>query len=257
MKTTKTMKTKNIFYGFIIGLIFLTSCSKSDDITNQEPNSNVVTDIEGNSYNTVEIGTQIWTKENLNVSRYRNGDPILQVANINEWNSLTTGAWCYYKNEESNGVIYGKLYNWYAINDPRGIAPEGWHIPSTNEWILLKDFLITNGFNYDQTTTGNKIAKSLASKNLWAQNKGLEGFSGNNPVLGDIGFGLLSNNTTNFTALPAGERDGTGSNANWWSSTSVSSTNAVGYRLEFNSSSLILLNNKSKRAGFSIRLVKN
>lgn len=251
------MKTKNIFNGIIIGLIFLTSCSNSDEAENQNPNSTVVTDIEGNSYNTVAIGTQIWTKENLKVSKYRNGDPILQVANINEWNSLSTGAWCYYKNEESNGVTYGKLYNWYAINDPRGIAPEGWHIPSTNEWILLKDFLITNGFNYDQTTTGNKIAKSLASKNLWAQNRGFADLDGINPQLGDIGFGLLSNNTTNFTALPGGESYGIGSNANWWSSTSASNFNAIGYRLQYNSNSLILLNNKSKRAGFSIRLVKN
>lgn len=251
------MKRKNIFYGIIIGLISITSCSESGESENQNSNSNLVTDIDGNSYNTVEIGTQIWTKENLNVSKYRNGDPILQVASTTEWNGLTTGAWCYYKNEESNGETYGKLYNWYAINDPRGIAPEGWHIPSNNEWILLKDFLITNRFNFDETTAGNKIAKSLASKNLWAQNRGQADLDGINPQEGDIGFGLFRNNTSNFTALPGNKRGGIGSNGNWWSSTSTSNFDAVGYRLEYNSSSLILLDSESKRSGFSIRLVKD
>lgn len=75
--------------------------------------------------------------ENLAVSRYRNGDEIPQVQDAAEWNRLTTGAWCYYENNSANGVTYGKLYNWYAVNDPRGLAPEGWHVPSDNEWQML------------------------------------------------------------------------------------------------------------------------
>jgi uncharacterized protein (TIGR02145 family) len=94
----------------------------------------IVTDIDGNSYNLVEIDTQLWISKNLNVSKYRNGDEIPQVQDASEWAALTTGAWCYYENKEENGTTYGKLYNWYAVNDPRGLAPEGFHIPSDEEW---------------------------------------------------------------------------------------------------------------------------
>jgi len=85
----------------------------------------------------VPICSQVWSETNLNVTTYRNGDIIPQVTDQTEWNSLTTGAWCYYNNDPANGAIYGKLYNWYAITDPRGLAPEGWHIPSKSEWETL------------------------------------------------------------------------------------------------------------------------
>ena len=247
------MKTKNIYYGIIIGLLFLTSCSNSDKIENQEPNSNVVTDIEGNSYSTIEIGTQIWTKENLNVSKYRNGDPILQVTDPYEWQNSKTGAWCYYANQSANGIIYGKLYNWHAINDARGLAPKGWHIPSDAEWTLLSDFLITNKYNYDGTVSGNKIGKSLASTNLW-QNASQKGAVGNN---------LTLNNSTKFTGLPAGSRwsDATISfsslnrTAGWWSSTGSDNT-AVTYGL-YNTSEDLERLNISKKYGYSIRCIKD
>ena len=77
---------------------------------------------------TVTIGKQTWMKKNLDVSRYRNGDVIPEVADLSTWVNLTTGAWCYYENKSDNGTTYGKLYNWYAVNDPRGLAPAGWHI---------------------------------------------------------------------------------------------------------------------------------
>ena len=90
---------------------------------------------------TVKIGTQEWTVENLDVSRYRNGDIIPEVKDPKEWAKLTTGAWCYHDNNSKNGAIYGKLYNWYAVADPRGIAPEGFHIPSDDEWKTLNDYI--------------------------------------------------------------------------------------------------------------------
>lgn len=89
----------------------------------------------------VQIGNQKWMYKNLNVSTYRNGDPIPEVKDPNEWANLTTGAWCYYNNDPELGKVYGKLYNWYAVNDPRGLAPPGWHIPSYNEWMTLIDFV--------------------------------------------------------------------------------------------------------------------
>lgn len=79
---------------------------------------------------------EIWAKKNLDVSRYRNGDLIPEVKDDKEWENLTTGAWCYYNNDPKTGAIYGKLYNWYAVNDSRGLAPEGYHIPSDSEWTI-------------------------------------------------------------------------------------------------------------------------
>jgi hypothetical protein len=95
---------------------------------------------------TVVIGTQEWTVKNLNVSRYRNGDIIPEVKDPREWENLATGAWCYYNNDPKNGAIYGKLYNWYAVNDPRGLAPKGFHIPTETELEMVKDLNDSNGF---------------------------------------------------------------------------------------------------------------
>ena len=90
---------------------------------------------------TVQIGTQKWMKENLDVAYYRNGDPIPYVSDPTQWIGLTTGAWCYYNNDPANGAISGKLYNWYAVNDSRGLAPTGWHIPTYAEWGTLSGTL--------------------------------------------------------------------------------------------------------------------
>lgn len=95
----------------------------------------------GDNIKTVIIGTQEWTTKNLNVSKYRNGDIIPEVKDFKKWDSLTTGAWCYYNNDPNNGAIYGKLYNWFAVNDPRGFVPEGYHIPTIGELTILNDYL--------------------------------------------------------------------------------------------------------------------
>ncbi len=92
---------------------------------------------------TVVIGNQEWTVKNLDVSTYRNGDIIPEVKDPVEWANLKTGAWCFHNNNPENGKIYGKLYNWYAVNDPRGLAPDGFHIPSDNEWKTLNDYINT------------------------------------------------------------------------------------------------------------------
>jgi uncharacterized protein (TIGR02145 family) len=92
-------------------------------------------------YNTVTIGTQVWTSRNLNVSHYRNGDTIPEVRNFTTWAQISTGAWCYYNNDTAKGAVYGKLYNKYAVLDPRGLAPIGYHIPSKAEWDTLAAYL--------------------------------------------------------------------------------------------------------------------
>ena len=100
-----------------------------------------VTDIDGNIYNTVTIGSQVWMVENLRVSKYRDGTSIPNVTDNTQWTNLTTGAYCYYDNNSSFNNIYGKLYNWYAVNNSKNIAPLGWHIPSDAEWITLYNYL--------------------------------------------------------------------------------------------------------------------
>jgi antitoxin component YwqK of YwqJK toxin-antitoxin module len=89
---------------------------------------------------------EIWADKNLDVSRYRNGDLIPEVKDPQEWKNLTTGAWCYYNNDPKYGAIYGKLYNWYAVNDPRGLAPNGYHIPSYTEMTIGKFLKSSDGF---------------------------------------------------------------------------------------------------------------
>jgi hypothetical protein len=95
-----------------------------------------------NTIPSVTIGTQIWSTKNLDVARYRNGDTIPQVANATQWGNLTTGAWCWYNNDSATyAATYGRLYNWYAVNDPRGLAPQGWRIPTEGDWVILADYL--------------------------------------------------------------------------------------------------------------------
>jgi len=105
------------------------------------PDCGTVTDIDGNVYQTVTIGTQVWMAENLKVMHYRNGDPIPNVTDQTEWNGLSTGAYCNYGNDEHNVATYGRLYNWFAVDDSRNITPEGWHVATNAEWTTLIDYL--------------------------------------------------------------------------------------------------------------------
>jgi uncharacterized protein (TIGR02145 family) len=106
-----------------------------------------VKDIDNNVYNVVTIGYQCWTKENLNVSRYRNGDVIPVIINDRIWESLTSGIRCWYANDSiSFEEPYGNLYNWYAASDKKGLCPSGWHVPTDLEWNELTDYL--GGQNY-------------------------------------------------------------------------------------------------------------
>ena len=174
-----------------------------------------VTDIDGNVYKTVKIGTQVWIAENLKTTRYNDGTAIPYVATNKQWKKLETGAFCNYDNIEINGIRYGRLYNWYAVETGK-LAPKGWHVPTDAEWTELENYLIANGGNYDGTTTVNKLAKSLAATTEWSRSK----------RIGAIGNDLIKNNSSGFTALPVGGRDeitghfdGIGNYCCWWTST--------------------------------------
>jgi uncharacterized protein (TIGR02145 family) len=135
----KNKPMKKILCLIATTFLILNSCSDSNSTNNNSDTS--VKDIDGNSYQVVKICNSTWMKSNLMVSKYRNGDVIPQVSDPTQWANLTTGAWCYYTNDTANGPIYGKLYNWYAVIDSRGLAPIGWHVPSDLEFTTLSNCL--------------------------------------------------------------------------------------------------------------------
>ena len=174
------------------------------------------------------IGSQVWTSKNLDVTTYRNGDVIPQVQDANAWANLLTGAWCYYDNDASNGPKYGKLYNWYAVNDPRGLAPKGFHIPSDVEWEILTDYL------GGEEAAGTKMKSSFG----WDEN-------GN------------GTNSSGFAGFPGGYRDdfGTfdyvGSYGYWWSATEFGSYGAWFRYMIYDSN--VLSDSDDERSAFSVR----
>ena len=195
-----------------------------------------VLDKDGNNYKTVQIGSQVWMSENLNVSHFRNGDIIPEAKDTAAWvmaSNIGKPAWCYYNNDTAKGRIYGKLYNWYALNDPRGLAPDGWHIPSTLEYDSLISYL--GGIN----VAGGKM------KANWGWDKNGNG-----------------NDESGFAGLPGGYRSNFGPfnfiglYAYWWSSSENSTGNAWFYFVNSNDSNI----NKfryDEGSGLSIRCVRN
>jgi uncharacterized protein (TIGR02145 family) len=133
--------------------------------------SNTVIDIDGNTYQAIKIGDQWWMAENLKVTHYRNGDPIPNVTDSTEWSNLATEAYCVYENDESIAETYGYLYNWYVVNDSRNIAPEGWHVPTDEEWKELEMFLgmsqsEANGTGWRGTDEGGKLKETSRRRPL-------------------------------------------------------------------------------------------
>ena len=217
-------------------------------ITSLIPAQLTITDIDGNNYQTITINNQVWTTTNLNVSRYRNGDVIPQVTDPTQWSALTTGAWCYYNNDPANGPIYGKLYNWYAVNDPRGLAPTGYHIPAYIEWYRMTSYF------------------------CYGSNNGCVA-----PFLKECGTahwitdGCNVSYFNNFKALPGGYRfdygicdnctyfNNIGKNGYWWCSTGEFNTTPIipaCISISYNSPG-INLPNTPERFGLSIRCVKD
>ena len=197
--------------------------------------SEPVTDMDGNVYKTVKIGNQIWITENLNVAHFRNGDPVLEAKTNEEWEREGIEgkpAWCYFDNDPENGEKYGKLYNWYAVKDPRGLAPEGWHVPTDREWTLLTDSI--GGDN----TAGTKM-KSTSGWNS----------------------GGHRDNLSRFTGLPGSGRypngyfEPIGNSGIWWSSSKTTTTSAWGRNLQYSTSS-VLRGSFKKGTGLSVRVTK-
>ena len=210
-----------------------------------------IVDIDGNVYSIIVIGEQQWMGENLRVSHYRNGDPIPTGFNGNDWGNLDvnqTGAYSLYEDDPTNGELFGFLFNWFAVDDERGICPESWHIPSDDEWMELEMYL---GMSYeeahDTSYRGTDQGSQLAGNgNLWEDGD----------LMNDSAFG-----SSGFIALPDGYRnDNDGNyhsigNVGYFWSYSVTSSDEAWYRLLHYSTSEILRLSTNKRCGFSVRCI--
>ena len=189
-----------------------------------------------NNLPTVIICTQTWMVSNLTVPTYRNGDPIPQVTDQSAWSSLTTGAWCYYNNDPATESTYGKLYNWYAVNDSRGLAPIGWHIPSDIEWTTLSNCLGGVGIS-------GAAMKEIGITHWASPNTG-------------------ATNSSGFTGLPSGNRTGSGLfhdvtfYEDFWSSTPSTSTLSWTRSLNYDDNTLSRYDD-SNTNGYSVRCIKD
>lgn len=212
---------------FILGIAIMTSSLIS---------SCVDSSLEPSTFNEITIGNQVWMTQNLNLDKFRNGDTIPYAKTDEEWDragSNSQPAWCYFDNDNEKGKKFGKLYNWYAVNDPRGLAPEGWHVPTNEDWNSLTNFL---------------GGESVAGKKM----KSTFGWLGN-------GNG---SNESGFLGLPGGHRANYGvfSDINyggyWWSSNQENPAFAWSFSLHYGSDTLSKLDYFTQY-GFSVRCIKD
>ncbi len=206
------------------------------DVVSFKAGTDTVSDVQGNVYETVIIGTQWWMAENLKVTKYRNGDDIPEVTDGTTWAGLSTGAYCVYDNDTDNVATYGRLYNWFVIDDSRNVAPTGWHVPSWAEIQTLYNYL------GGKLVAGGKL-KEAGTTHWVSPNDG-------------------ATNETGFTGLPGGARDNDGSfiymynYGDFWSTTEFDSPRSwllslwTGYDGVYDYA-------YSKQAGFSVRCVKD
>jgi uncharacterized protein (TIGR02145 family) len=246
-KSKHLLSVLTVFLVLVMG-----ACGDSSNGPDGIDNTNKITDIDGNTYDIVTIGNQVWMADNLNVSRYTDGTAIPQIQNDLEWKTATTGAWCYYENRTEYSTSYGKLYNWYAVvgkhdNDPatpnKQLAPSGWHVPSEAEWTTLSNAL------GGAAVAGGKL-KATGSLE---QGTGVWTF----PNTG-------ATNSSGFNAVPAGYRGQSGfsdisKTAPFWTTTVNNELFllANGVLLHYQSAEFQSNPGQSMYHGYSVRCVKN
>ena len=225
-----TIRRKNwIYHSAILWLLLMSAygCKKDETPFSGEK----VTDIEGNVYNTVAIGTQVWMAEDLKVGKYNDGTTISNITDKTAWHNSSTGACSWYNNEKT----WGTLYNWYAVNTGK-LAPAGWHVATHEDWTTLTDYL------GGDDAAGGKLKETGSV--LW-----------DSPNIG-------ATNESGFTALPGGFREGDGifssfgGGGYWWSSTEFDPVNPWA-RYIFWSGSIIYRGHFDKKAAYSVRCVKD
>ena len=229
MKKTKNIPANLLVLAFMISIMF-TGCKKEND-------PDIIKDADGNVYNAITIGTQMWIKENLKTTKYSNGDPILNVSETAAWAALSTGAYCDYENNGGNSSLYGHLYNWYAVKDARKICPAGWHVPGNDEWNVLASSL------GGSTIAGGKLKEEGTAH--WT-----------NP-------NTQASNSSGFTALPAGYRYANGNFFDlneivfFWTSYGSNANNGYAWALYYNDEAADDLSNNDARNGYSVRCIKD
>ena len=216
------------------------------------PGMPTITDIDENTYNTVQIGSQCWMAENLKTTTYQNGVPIPKVTNDADWMNLTTGAYAWYGNAISWKDPYGALYNWFTTVDANGLCPTGWHVPTNDEWTVLTDFIGGTSIPYgNELKSCRKVNSPLGEGCNTSEHPR---WDEHNTHYGTDDYG--------FSGLPGGYRylDGIffniGGDGLWWSSTANTSTKAWDRDLDYDRG-FVGKGDYPKRAGFSIRCVRD
>ena len=225
-------------------LLLSGSCKKKETTNSPAPVTyGTVTDIDGNTYHSVTIGTQVWMAENLKTTKYNDGTAIPLVSAYANWRYLSTPGYCWYNNDTANKNAFGALYNWYTINTGK-LAPTGWHVPTVTEWWTLINYL--GGWE----VAGGKMKSVGTIENgtgLWyAPNTG-------------------ANNESGFSAVPTGEReeggnfmDNLGKGADWWTATGPSTTGALDCTISYwNAAIGCGVDEMVKSCGNSVRCIKN
>ena len=222
-----------LFIGILTLALFL-NCNPTSSNNNSNNNGITVTDVDGNVYHTVKIGTQTWTVENLRTTKYNDGTAIPLVTDGTAWSNPTTGAYCWYNNDATtNKATYGALYNWYAMHTGK-LAPTGWHVPADSEWATLTAFL------GGEDSAGGKLKDTTH----WSLPN------------------MAATNETGFSALPGGRRnnngsfDGVGDAGFWWSSTAYGATISWASDM-YNSIANAYRDYASDNYGFSVRCVRD
>lgn len=211
--------------------------------------SGTVTDIDGNVYNLVVIGSQTWMVENLKTTKFNDGTSIPLISSGTSWLNVTTPGYGFYNNDAANKQTYGALYNWYTVNSGK-LAPNGWHVPTDAEWTTLEIYLTNNGYGYQGS--GSDIAKSLAASSAWSLSS----------TIGAIGNDTTKNNASGFTALPCGWRGLSGTSyeigykARWWSSTPFDLGSSWIRELYYDASG-VTRTYVGNQGGYSVRCIKD
>lgn len=230
-------------------LIFFSTMFSAIVILGQTIDS-TVTDIDGNVYHTFKIGDLTWIVENLKTSHYRNGDSIPCIVPDSDWESLSTGACCAYNNDEKNIRTFGRLYNFYAVRNPRNIAPIGWHVATREDSEDLRSYL--NSVALTLTDTMEFVSKLIATKEFWLES----------PISFAVGNQPERNNKTGFNATPGGYRHNSGQYkrigivAEWWCNYAAEGLMALSKSIWYDSPTLGT-GLGFKMRGLSVRCVKD
>ena len=233
---------KKIFLGFIaIGLLTFVGCKKDEGNSSSGIQYGAgATDIDGNTYQSVIIGNQEWMVENLRTSKYSDGTSIPNVTDDTQWNSLITGGWCHYDNDNQYDTIYGKLYNWYAVETSK-LCPTGWHVPTDSEWTVLTDYLSANGHNGVEGI-------ALKAKSGWE-------YKGEPYGNGTDDYGWLG--VPGGYRFYAGYFNAIGSSGSWWSSSQFNFPYYAWNRGLSFSSGYVFRDDDNKANGFSVRCLRD